>query len=116
MSNVRSNERITVEGMTVMACDLHDAISAVIEKPDSFQVRQTSDEHGLNKIVIAVSPDVQGLDETKLIRAVLENLHRGRPGSALASDLWRQAVTFQVVREQPCLTDGHKLPSGVRKS
>ncbi len=110
MSNVRSNERITVEGMTVMASELHDAISAIIERPDSFQVRQTADDHGLNKIVIAVSPDVKGLDEAKFIRTVLENLQRGRPGNALASDLWRQADTFRVVREEPRLTDGHKLP------
>ena len=118
MSNVRSNEKLTVEGMTLLMSELHAAISVAVEaaggRPDSYQVWQTQDARGLNKLVIAVSPEVKGLDETKFIHGVLNNLRRGRPGSALASDLWRQADTFQVVREQPRLTNGHKLPVGVK--
>jgi len=119
MSNVRSNEKLTIEGMTLLTSELHAAISAAIEavggRPDSYQFRQTQDDNGLHRLVIAVSPDVQRLDETKFVQAVLDNLRRGRPGSALASDLWRQAATFQVVREQPQLSQGHKMLPVVRK-
>ena len=118
MSKVRSDEKLTVEGMTLLMSELHAAISIAIEdaggKPDSYQLWQTRDEHGLNRVVIAVNPEMKGIDETGLIRTVLHNLQRAGPGSGLASDLWRQADTFQVVREQPRMTKGHKMPGGIK--
>jgi len=115
LANVRSNEKLTVEGMTVLVSELHAAIEAAAGRPDCCQLWQTQDERGLNKLVIAVSPDVTDLDESKFIAAVLDRLRRGRPGSALAADVWRQAGTLQVVREQPQWSQGQKMLPLARK-
>lgn len=111
LSHVRSNEKLTIEGMTLLTAELQAVIEAVIGRPDCCQVWQTQDERGLNKLVIAVSPDVPDFEETRFVGAVLDHLRRGRPGSALAADVWQQAGALQVVREQPQLSGGQKLPA-----
>ncbi|MFO1429191.1 MAG: hypothetical protein U1F76_03485 [Candidatus Competibacteraceae bacterium] len=119
LSNVRSNQKLTVEGMTLLASELYRAISVAVETagggPDSYQIRQKQDESGLSKLVITLSPDVSGVEEAKLVEAVLAHLQRGRPASALAADVWRQAATLQIVRERPQLSRGHKLLPAIEK-
>lgn len=110
LGNVRSNEKLTIEGMTVLVSDLQTSIDAVVGKPDCCQLWQIPNERGLNQLVVAIHPDASPLDETKFIEAVLMHLQRSRPSHALAAELWRQAGTLRVVREPPRLSNGCKLP------
>jgi len=116
LSQVRSNEKLTFEGMTVLVSELYAAMETALGGPDLCQVWQTQDERGLNKLVIAVSPAVANFDETKFLEAVWDHLRRSRPGNALAANLWRQAGTLQVVRGQPQWSKGHKMLPLIRKT
>lgn len=113
VAKVRSSERLSVEGMTLPVSDLHDAVAAAIEaiggRPDSCQISQVRGDDGLDRLVIAVSPDVRALDEQAFVDAILARLGRGRPGSALAAALWRQASTILVVRARPRASSGQKI-------
>ena len=113
LANVRSAEKLTVEGVTLAASDLYDAIGAVMQEAfgassDSCQVHQVNDD-GLDRLFIAVSPDVTGFEEATFINGVLGQLERGSPGSALAAKIWRQATTLCVVREHPQVSVGQKV-------
>ena len=113
VAKVRSNERLTLEGMTLPVSDLHDAVAAALEavggRPDLWQLSQERRDGGPDRLVIAVSPDVQNLDEQEFLDAILARLGRGRPAGALAAALWRQASTITVVRERPRATNGQKV-------
>ena len=113
VAKVRSNERLTIEGMTLPVSELHDAVGAALEaaggRPDSWQLSQARGGGGPDRLVIAISPDVQNLDEQRFVDAILAGLGRGGPGSALAAALWRQASTIQIVRERPRASSGQKI-------
>lgn len=120
LSGVRSYDKLTVEGMTLLTAELERVIGAVVEEagggPDSYQFWQTEDRDGLNRLILAVSPDVKNLDERKLVGTILEKLRCAGPRTALAADLWTQAGTFQVVRERPQLSGGQKMLSVIKRT
>ncbi len=113
VARVSSQQRLTVEGMTVLASELEAILNAIIApaggSPDSYQCRQTPDERGLSRLVIAVSPDVGNLDEQSFVESVYQGLRARGPGLAVAAAIWKQAGAIQVVREQPRLSRGCKL-------
>lgn len=113
LSAIRSYDKLTVEGMTLLTSELDGMISAALEgmgaPPDCYQFWEIQDGDGLNRLVIAVSPDVKHLDEKKLIGAILDRLRRANPRTALASGFWNQAGTFRVVRERPKLSERQKM-------
>ncbi|MFO7692415.1 MAG: hypothetical protein R6V57_04955 [Vicinamibacterales bacterium] len=120
LASVRSSEKLTIEGMTLRSADLHDAVSAAAEaaggRPDCWQLRHVRGRDGLDRLVIAVSPDVEALDEHGFVASILAGLARRHPSGALAADLWRQASTIHIVRERPRENDGHKvLASGPKE-
>ena len=113
MSEVRSCDKVTIEGVTLLASELDAIIGGIVEAaggaPDSFQFWESPDADGLNKLILAVSPEVPRLDERKLVAAILDGLHGNGPRTALASDFWRQAGTIHVIRARPQFSKGHKL-------
>ncbi len=115
VSGVRSNRKLTAEGVTLPVADLQDAIDAATAaagvRPDAWQLRPVRGDAGLTRFAIAVSPDVGAIDEPGLVADVLAHLRRGRPGAALAAHIWRQAGTLLVVREDPQAGAGHKVPA-----
>ncbi|MCX7887477.1 MAG: hypothetical protein N3B01_09535, partial [Verrucomicrobiae bacterium] len=108
ISNVRSNEKLTIEGMTVSVADLYAAVEAAAGRPDCCQLWQAQDERGLSNLVVAVSPDVPCPDETRFAEAVLNHLGTSCPANALAANLWQQAGSLRIVREPPRLTPAQK--------
>ncbi len=82
LSTVRSYEKLTVEGMTVLTAELDSLIGAEIEKvggrPDSYQFWKTQDQTGLSRLIIAVSPGV-ALDGERFIDGIFDRLRRGGP-------------------------------------
>ena len=118
LSRVRSSQKLTVEGVTLPVADLQDAVEAAIgalgTRPDACQLRPVHGPGGLSKLVIAVSPDAGALDQARLVDGVLDRLRTGGPGAALAADIWRQAGTLVVLREEPEAGAGHKVPAAQR--
>jgi hypothetical protein len=58
-----------------------------------------------------VSPDAGALDQARLVDEVLDRLRKGGPGATLAADIWRQAGTLVVLREEPEAGAGQKVPA-----
>jgi phenylacetate-coenzyme A ligase PaaK-like adenylate-forming protein len=120
VAQVRSQHRLTIEGMTVLTADLDAIIGQVIARagghPSSYQLRQMHDDNGLNRLVVAISPEVGRLDEAWCLSAIHDGMRRSGGAVALAADVWQQADTFRIVRENPALSPGAKLSSGARVS
>jgi len=118
VSGVRGLDKLTVEGMTLLTSELHSIVGSVLREaggdPDSFQFREVHAGNGLATLLIAISPDIEGIDEQRFIRAVLQRLEQAGPRSLLASHFLRRAESIQIVREQPRQTAGHKTPAVAR--
>jgi hypothetical protein len=111
LSRVRSHEKLTIEGLGLLASQLDDAVAACIARagggPNDYQFQERSDERGLRRLVLTVSPGVSIRDE-ELVDSVLAELRAGSPSGTLASEVWRQARTLQVTRAEP--EQGYKMP------
>jgi phenylacetate-coenzyme A ligase PaaK-like adenylate-forming protein len=101
---VRSDQRLTVEGMTVPIATLDALLGRLVEEsggaPDSHQFRKQIDG-GLERLVVALSPDLGPLDEERFLDALYDRMLRGGSGLDLAAHLWKQARTIRIVREHP---------------
>jgi hypothetical protein len=110
---VRSDQRLTVEGMTVQIAVLDALLGRLVEEsggaPDSHQLRKQN-EGDLERLIVALSPDLGPLDEERFLDALYERMLTGGPGLDLAARLWKQAGTIRIVREYPRQTQGAKLP------
>ena len=114
VSEVRSQERLTVEGMTVPTVALDGLLGQLVEEvggvPDSHQFWPAQSETGLGRLIVALSPDLGPLDEERFLEALYGRMHGGGPGLDLAASFWKQAGTIRIVREYPRQSCGAKLP------
>lgn len=115
IGHVRSQQRLTLEGMTVLVSDFDAAVNESMRRlggpPDACQYRRDTSARGLDVLRIAISPAVDMRDERAFIVSVYDALRTKGAGVAMAADLWQQADVINVVREQPQLTAGSKLRS-----
>lgn len=115
VAQVGSRERLTLEGMTVAAAALDERIGALVAaaggSPDSYQFRVRTDERGLARLCIALSPALTELHDDAFLAALYARLAAGDAGLALAAEVWRRAGTLRVVRETPRVTGGQKRPT-----
>lgn len=113
VSEVRSFDKLTGEGMTLLGSVLDEVIGSLVEKagggPDDYQFWENQDEEGLMKLTIAISPHIPQLDEKRFEEAILEKLRKGNQGSMIASQFWKQANTIQVIRANPEISRGFKM-------
>jgi hypothetical protein len=113
ISEVRSYDKLTGEGMTLLGSELDEIVGEIIENAgggsDDYQFWETQDSQGLNKLIIAISPGIRNLNERDFIDSILKKLKSKDIGSNIASQIWRQADTLQVVRAYPKLTKGYKM-------
>ena len=101
-----------------MASDFEAALADAMLRSgvpvDTFQYRRSTEAHGLERLLIAISPAVLGLDEPQVIASVYDAMRDRGAALSLAADLWQQAGVLRVVREQPRLSAGGKLPGQSR--
>jgi hypothetical protein len=114
VSNVRSSQRLTGEGGTVLLAELEEIVGALVEAggggPDDFQFAERQDRRGLIELAIVLRPAVP-LDGGRLVAAVLDELGRRGPGQRLTAELWRRSGSLTVLRAEPRRTSGAKLPA-----
>ncbi len=103
VSNVRSQQRLTAEGMTVRVSDLDAVVADVLSvhggSPDAFQLRPSTDHRGLSRIEIAINPAVGPIDENELLAGIYLAMRRQGGGIAIAADVWARGGTMRLVRE-----------------
>ena len=113
VSEVRSFDKYTGEGMTLLGTILDEVIGELVEAagggPDDYQFWENQESDGFTKLTIAVSPSVPGLDEKQFTNAILSKLKGRTPGASIASEFWKQAGTLQIVRAQPEISHGFKM-------
>jgi hypothetical protein len=105
LSNVRSQQRLTLEGMTVAASDfeaaLEDAIAALQLPSDGAQYRREVTVSGIERLVIAISPtSSQAPEESLILRELFAGMRRRGPALTLAADVWSGSGTVQVRPEE----------------
>jgi hypothetical protein len=121
VSNVRSFEKLTGEGMSFIGTDLLHIIEK--ELPSRFggastdyQMVEEEDRNGYTRLYIYINPEVGALVDQEVIETVFSLLSRGRDGKRMMANIWEQAQTLQVKREQPILSArGKLLPLHIHK-
>lgn len=118
VSHVRSEQRLTVDGMTVAAADfelaLADAMRHTGRQPGAWQYWCESDAHGVQRIVVTVQPDASPFDDSAFATSVLAHM-RARGGAlVLAANMWQQSGALRIARGAPQVTAGGKRPLRAR--
>jgi hypothetical protein len=121
ISNVRSFEKLTGEGMSFIGTDLLHIIEK--ELPTRFggtstdyQMVEEEDRNGYTRLYIYINPEVGTLVDQEVIETVFSLLSRGRDGKRMMTSIWEQAQTLQVKRARPILSArGKLLPLHIHK-
>jgi len=108
MRNVRSFRKLTGEGVTLVGSDMLHILEEVLPSrfggsPMDYQLLEEENQQGLTRLSLLVSPRIQLNDESQVIETVLEALKR-RGAGRQAIELWKQAETLSVRRQEPILT------------
>ena len=120
LSGIRSYEKLTSEGMTFLGTELLRLVDEVLPRrfggsSIDYQLVE-SEEGGVSRISVVVSPGRGPIDEDAVLATVFEVLG-GVPGGAIMLDHWRQAQTLRVVRQEPHATSSAKVqPLHVRQA
>jgi hypothetical protein len=112
ISGLGSDERVTIEGMTIRLADLHAIVVRVLaaagEPPDQSQLWKQPAAEGGSRLAVVVSPRV-GTDPQALSAGILEELRRDGELGRLTAEVWSQAGALQVRVAEPKVSRGHKL-------
>lgn len=113
VSNVRSFDKLTGEGVTLFGSDLDEIIGALVLEagggPDDYQFWEEPGPEELSRLTIAVSPEVPQVDEQRLVREVLARLEASGRGGGIVARMFAQAGLVRVVRERPRVSRGFKM-------
>lgn len=112
LSEIRSFEKLTSEGVTFLGSELLRLVEEVLPGrfggyPSDYQLVE-SEEQGLPRIGLVISPRLGNLVEEDVLCVLLAML-REVPGGDVMSDQWRQAGTLRVVRGEPHATASGKV-------
>jgi len=113
--NIRSFEKLTGEGMTLIGSDMVDVLEEDLPamfggSSTDYQLVEEEDEKGFTHMDILVTPSLGKLDEKKVIDAVYDGLRkRSKGGRDLSFEVWEDVGTIRVRREKPIVTKRGKL-------
>jgi hypothetical protein len=117
---VRSFEKMTGEGMNYSGSDLFELLENSIPSefgggPGDYQLVEEEDERGETRLTLIVHPDVEKVDETKLLSRLHEGLAQGSRNHRFISKMWQDAGAFRIRRGIPYASArGKILPLHVR--
>jgi hypothetical protein len=111
LSRLGSDERVTIEGMTLRLADLHAVVTRALALsgvgPDECQLWTRSKE-GATRLAVAVAPRI-GVEPAALLDAILEELGRQGEVERLTAAVWSQAGALEIVVADPRVNAGQKL-------
>src|SRR5579875_133455 len=116
LSNIRSYEKLTGEGVTFVNTDF----VWIIEKklPEIFGGRSTDyqlveheSQHGLPRLRLLVSPRIGKVDEAQVTKVFLELLKgaEDRMWADAGTEMWRQSGLVSIIRDNPIPTASGKI-------
>ncbi len=114
LSEVRSFEKLTGEGVTFARTTLIHVLETVLPKkfggePTDYQLVEQETAAGLTQLCLMVSPTIGPIDEAALKRTFLETVGWGDGAMKMGSVLWDQAGTLTIRREAPISTKMGKV-------
>ncbi len=114
ISEIRSYEKLTSEGVTFIGSRVHDLVEELLPARFGghgfdYQLVEEEGEAGAPKVSIAVSPGVGIIDDDALVATVLQALSRSPMGDPLWAGLWAQGQTLRVLRREPYKTRTSKV-------
>ncbi|MBL0712267.1 MAG: hypothetical protein JJV98_01085 [Desulfosarcina sp.] len=110
---IRSYEKLTSEGMNFLGSDLIRLGEEILPKrfggyPTDYQFLET-EENGLPKVNLVVSPRVGKVDEHVVVATVIDSLNAFPGSSDDYAERWREGGTLRVLRQEPCSTGASKV-------
>lgn len=107
---VRSFQKLTGEGMTLVGSDMVRILEEVLPARFGgslldYQLLEEEEDAGFTRLTLLVDPSIEIRDDNAVIDAVLGSLSRGTHPPVI----WRQARTLRVRRTQPVWTARGKL-------
>jgi hypothetical protein len=112
ISGLGSEERMTIEGMTLRLADLHGIVTRVLAasgaRPDECQLWRLPDDQGTARLAVVVAPRVP-VEPRALIDAIFAELSRQGELGKLTAAVWSEAGALEVVTAEPKVSVGHKL-------
>jgi hypothetical protein len=114
LSGIRSFQKLTGEGMTILGSDLYPLLEDVLPQrfgggPGDYQVVERQDGDGLPRYHLLVSPRVGRIDEGAVLKQFLTELSTLRPSYRFMVDQWSQAGAFEIRREEPVVSNRGKV-------
>ncbi|HUF16752.1 MAG TPA: hypothetical protein VMS12_01770 [Thermoanaerobaculia bacterium] len=101
LSNVRSSEKVTHEGMNVNVVELERLVTGIVERaggsPSDFQFWSVEDSSGVSRLELAIDPrlDLSGDVEKELLHQLGAELR----GGGLTAEIWSQGTTLSILRQ-----------------
>lgn len=118
LSNIRSYEKLTGEGVTFVDTDFVRIIERELPeafggKSTDYQLLEEEDSKGFTHLDLLVSPRIGKLNEDQVLDKFMTLLRRGEasPESWAQSgvEMWRQSHMVRIKREQPVSTASGKI-------
>ncbi len=121
LSNIRSFEKLTSQGMTFYGSALIDIMEKALPArfggtSIDYQMLEEEDDAGRTHLHLLVSPDIGRVDEDAIVQTVLSRLSEGEETCRMMAHVWQQARTIQGKRMYPVVTGrGKVLPLHVQR-
>ena len=114
LSEVRSFEKITGEGVSFARTDLQQILEDTLPARFGgtnldYQLAEHEAPDGARRIVVRVHPSVGHVDEAALRETILETLSQDGLVETHQAGLWRGAGSIEVQREAPVATQAGKV-------
>jgi hypothetical protein len=114
ISDIRSFEKLTGEGMTFARTNLQFILEEILParlggRPIDYQIVEEEDAGGEVRLVLAIDPNVPNVDSAAARAIFLEALERDGGVDKHMASLWRSAETLLVRREAPRATRAGKV-------
>jgi hypothetical protein len=115
LSAIRTSQKLTGEGMTILGSDLYRLLENVLPRRfggtvGDYQVVERQGERGLPSYQLLVSPRLGPVDEHAVVQEFLDGLRTLRPPYRFMVDQWSQAGAVKVCRRQPLESGRGKVP------
>lgn len=114
LSDVRSFEKTTSEGMTFLIHELISIAENILPRAfggscSDYQVIEESDGRGLTTLTFAASPGIGQIEEDMFLAVVQKELKKGENSKRLMAEIWKKAGVVKLKRMNPIPTRRGKV-------